>query len=50
MDGWTETLRPSFRCGRVVDRVAYEQLSAAAGTSDSGAFPAYRDPAARLGA
>ena len=50
MDGWTETLRPSFRCGRVVDRVAYEQLTAAAGTSGSGAFPAYRDPAARLGA
>lgn len=49
MDGWTETLRPSFRCGRVVDRVAHEQLTAAAGTSGSGAFPAYRDPAARLG-
>lgn len=50
MDGWTETMQPSFRCGRIIDRVAYEELVAAAGTTDSAAFPSYRDPAARLGA
>jgi hypothetical protein len=49
MDGWTETLRPSYRCGRIIDRVAYEQLTEAAGTAGSAGFPAYRDPAARLG-
>lgn len=50
MDGWTEIVRPAYRCGRVVDRVAYEELSAVRGTAGSAAFPAYRDPAARLGA
>lgn len=50
MDGWTEIVRPAYRCGRVVDRVAYEELSASRGTADSAAFPAYRDPAVRLGA
>lgn len=47
--GWTELTRPSYRCGRIVDRVAYDALAAAAGTTGSGTFPAYRDPAARLG-
>jgi len=50
MDGWTETLRPSYRCGRIIDRVAYEELTAAAGTAGSAVFPAYRAAAARLGA
>lgn len=50
MDGWTETMRPSYRCGRVIDRVAYDGLVAATGTADSAVFPSYRDPAARLGA
>jgi len=49
MDGWTEAMRPSYRCGRVIDRVAYHELVAAAGTADSAVFPSYRDPAARLG-
>lgn len=49
-DGWTDLTRPSYRCGRIVDRVAYDELAAAAGTTGSAIFPAYRDPAARLGA
>jgi len=49
MDGWTEIVRPAYRCGRVVDRVAYAELAAACGTTDSAVFPSYRDPAARLG-
>jgi hypothetical protein len=49
MDGWTDIVRPAYRCGRVVDRVSYAELSAAHGTADSAAFPAYRDPAATLG-
>ena len=48
MDGWTEDLRPSYRCGRVIDRLAYDQLVAAAGSADGAAFPSYRDRAARL--
>ncbi|MEX1333882.1 MAG: hypothetical protein AB1Z66_01130 [Candidatus Limnocylindrales bacterium] len=48
-DGWTDDLRPSYRCGRIVDRVAYDELVAAAGAAGSAVFPAYRDPAARLG-
>ncbi len=48
MDGWTEISRPSFGCGRVIDRVAYEQLTAVVEATGSGAFPAYRDRAARL--
>jgi len=50
MDGWTELLRPSYLCGRVVDRLAYDELAASVGTTGSAVFPAYRDPAARLGA
>lgn len=48
MDGWTELTRPAYRCGRIVDRVAYDELVAAAGTIGDAAFPAYRGPAARL--
>ena len=48
MDGWTEDVRPSYRCGRILDRVAYEELVAATGAADRLAFPAYRAPAARL--
>ena len=48
MDGWTEQVRPSYRCGRIVDRLAYDRLAAEAGTAGSAAFPAYRDPSARL--
>ncbi len=50
MDGWTELLRPSYLCGRIVDRLAYDELAAGAGTVGSAAFPAYRDRDARLGA
>lgn len=50
MDGWTEELRPSYRCGRIIDRLAYDELVAAAGPADRLTFPAYRDPASRLGA
>ena len=49
MDGWTELTRPAYRCGRIVDRVAYDQLVAQAGTACSATLPAYRDPIARLG-
>ncbi len=42
MAGWTELTRPSYRCGRIVDRVAYDGLAAAAGTTGSADFPAYR--------
>ncbi len=49
MDGWTELTRPAYRCGRIVDRVAYDALAAAGGTAGSAVFPAYRDPTARLG-
>jgi hypothetical protein len=48
MHGWTEQTRPSYLCGRIVDRVAYDELAAAVGTTGSATFPAYRDPAARL--
>jgi hypothetical protein len=48
MDGWTEDLRPSYRCGRIIDRVAYDELVDEAGTADSAVFPSYRDPASRL--
>ncbi len=50
MEGWTQDQRPAYRCGRVIDRLAYDRLAAAAGSAGSGAFPSYRDPAARLGA
>jgi hypothetical protein len=50
MGGWTEDVRPSYRCGRVVDRMAYDELVAAAGTAGHASFPAYRAPASRLGA
>lgn len=50
MAGWTELTRPAYRCGRIVDRLAYDALTAAAGTAGSAIFPAYRDPAARLSA
>ena len=46
MDGWTELVRPAYRCGRVVDRVAHDELAAATGTAGSMHFPCYRDPAA----
>ena len=48
MSGWTELIRPAYRCGRIVDRLAYDELAAAAGTTGSATFPAYRDPAATL--
>ncbi len=48
MEGWTEDVRPSYRCGRVVDRMAYDELVASAGTAGHVSFPAYRAPASRL--
>lgn len=48
MAGWTELMRPAYRCGRIVDRLAYDELTASTGTTGSPIFPAYRDPAARL--
>jgi ribosomal protein S18 acetylase RimI-like enzyme len=50
MAGWTEQTRPAYRCGRIVDRVAYEELAAATETTGGACFPVYRDPAARLNA
>lgn len=49
MDGWTEHVRPSYRCGRVVDRLTYDELTRAADAVDAATFPAYRSRAARLG-
>ena len=49
MDGWTELTRPSYLCGRIVDRITYDRLAAATGTTASACFPVYRDPSARLG-
>ncbi len=43
MAGWTERTLPSWRCGRVIDRVAYDELSTQAGSTGSPTFPAYRD-------
>lgn len=43
MSGWTERTLPSWRCGRVIDRVAYDELSTQAGLTGSPTFPAYRD-------
>ena len=43
MSGWTELTRPSYRCGRIIDRVAYDALAAEAGTTGSITFPAYRE-------
>ena len=43
MSGWTERTLPSWRCGRVIDRVAYDELSTQAGSTGSPTFPAYRD-------
>ena len=42
MDGWTEDVRPAFRCGRILDRVAYDALVSMAGSADGLTFPAYR--------
>jgi hypothetical protein len=50
MSGWTELTRPSYLCGRIADRIAYDALAADAGSTGSASFPAYRDPSARLGA
>lgn len=47
MSGWTELTRPSYRCGRIVDRLAYDALAAEAGTTGSATFPAYREAGRR---
>jgi hypothetical protein len=44
MEGWTEELRPAYRCGRIVDRLAYDELATAAGAVGRATFPAYREP------
>ena len=40
--GWASETRPTFFCGRVLDRARYEAATAARAAGDSSYFPAYR--------
>lgn len=42
--GWSNTVRPAYLCGRIVDAVRYAEICEAAGfdAKDSSYFPAYR--------
>lgn len=42
--GWADATRTAFLCGRILDKKAYEQLTAIRGISDRSFFPAYRHP------
>ncbi|MCE9634684.1 MAG: GNAT family N-acetyltransferase [Planctomycetes bacterium] len=44
--GWSTSTQTAFLCGRIVDREAYEQLSAECGDATGPFFPAYRRPVA----
>lgn len=41
---WTQTHRSALLCGEILDRRAYDALSAEAGTAGSAFFPSYRAP------
>lgn len=45
--GWSNETRTAYLCGRIFDPAAYSRLG---GNSESGFFPAYRDPAAATAA
>jgi len=40
--GWSTGVRPTYLCGRIFDRVRYEQLVKSKGIQDPVYFPAYR--------
>lgn len=40
--GWATTTRTAYFCGRILDRVRYDELVAAKGAAANGFFPAYR--------
>lgn len=40
--GWSTGTQPAYFCGRVVDRAAYDRITAARGTQAAAYFPAYR--------
>ena len=40
--GWASETRPTFFCGRILDRARYQAATAARGAGDSSYFPAYR--------
>jgi hypothetical protein len=40
--GWTNTTRQTYLCGKMLDPEAYRALSAAAGNPETSYFPAYR--------
>jgi len=40
--GWSTGTRTAYLCGRIFDRVRYEQLKAARGITQTNYFPAYR--------
>jgi hypothetical protein len=40
--GWASESRPTYFCGRILDRARYQAATAAQGAGDSGYFPAYR--------
>jgi hypothetical protein len=41
--GWATGQRTAYLCGRIFDRTRYEAITAAAGKTGSGYFPAYRE-------
>ncbi len=41
-DGWSTGTVPAYLCGRIFNQALYSSLTAAAGTAESGLFPAYR--------
>jgi hypothetical protein len=43
-EGWSNTTRPAFLCGKIFDRQVYRQLQQQTGCTTSRYFPAYRDP------
>ena len=45
--GWSSTTRQAYFCGRILNAERYARLSAAAGTSESEFFPAYRAASGR---
>jgi hypothetical protein len=41
--GWATETRPTYLCGRILDRAGYEALAESTGTAASDWFPAYRE-------
>ena len=40
--GWAQTTRPAYFCGRIFDRETYDHLVQAGGSTETTYFPAYR--------